>query len=100
MSDEKSKLAKVREIVCDKKAGSRCIVVLDRGWIFVGDLTIDGTTHTLTPVQNIRNWKQGGFGGLTRSAKASGATLDACEDITYDRLAEVFRVPVGEDWDA
>jgi hypothetical protein len=98
--DEKTKLNKVREIVCDTKTGDRFIVVLDRGWIFIGDLAIDGPVHTLSRARNIRTWQRGGFGGLTQSAKVSQATLDDCADIQYAASAEIFRVRVGEDWDA
>ena len=46
--------------------GDRCIVVLDRGWIFVGNLSVDETnTCTLRNVHNIRKWSSGGFGGWT-----------------------------------
>ena len=86
--------------VSSRPTGSRCIVVLDRGWIFVGNLSTDGGVSTLSSAANIRKWGSGGFGGLTADPKGAGAVLDQCEDITFDERAPLFCVPVPEDWNA
>ena len=83
--------------------GSRHIVVLDRGWIFVGNLEADSPAaenYTLTNVLNVRTWKQGGFGALSLSAKEAGAVLDKSAPLKFHRSAVIFMVPVGEAWDA
>ena len=84
------------------QSATRCIVVLDKGFIFVGDLSHDTESgmYTLTSVKNVRKWAKGGFGGLTKSAKESGAVLDVCEPIKFHGKAMVFAAPVGGDWDA
>lgn len=78
--------------------GTRKIVVLDRGWIMVGNAsTKDGVT-TLTGCSNVRQWSKGGFGGLTLSREESGAVLDPCGDVKFSEGSEILSVPVREDW--
>lgn len=80
--------------------GIRHVVVLHRGFIFVGDVVDDGDEVTVSNAHNVRKWASGGFGGLAKSATDSRATLDPCADFKYQRsVSEIFRVPVGEDWD-
>jgi len=76
--------------------GTRKIMVLDRGWIFVGNVTTENGKTTIGRCKNIRYWKSGGFGGLTKSSAA--AVLDDCADIIIDEGSEILAVPVGEDW--
>jgi len=77
--------------------GDRHIVVLDRGWIFAGNLSKDERgVYTLTDAVNIRKWKQGGFGALSRSAGEAGATLDPSADIRFTEM--IFAVPITESW--
>jgi hypothetical protein len=79
----------------------RCIVVLDRGWIFVGNLKEinGGDSYELTEAANIRKWQTGGFGGLSRGAKSSQAVIDVCEPIIFSGKAMIFAVPISESWD-
>jgi len=78
--------------------GNRHIVVLDRGWIFVGDLTEgDGGVCTLSRCKNIHRWTGGGFGGLTLSPKSVSAVMVDSGDVTFKQC--IFMVPVPEDWD-
>lgn len=81
--------------------GDRHIVVLDRGWIFAGDMSLDKETnvYTLSNCVNIRKWETGGFGGLTLSAKVSKATLNECSLIRFHASAMIFCVPIDGDWD-
>lgn len=80
--------------------GDRHIVVLDRGWIFVGNLSKreDGT-YVLVNAKNVRKWQRGGFGALSKGAKLSEATLDDAAPIIFTDKALLFTVPVAEDWD-
>jgi hypothetical protein len=76
------------------------IVVLHRGWIFVGDLDRqqpDGK-YRLTNAKNVRTWDKGGFGGLTAGAVSSGARLDPCADVSFDGDAMIFCSHLAENW--
>ena len=94
------KLEKIASIVSDDVAiGDLSIVVLPRGWIFVGALTHnDDGTYELTRCENVRRWSSGGFGGLTRGASSSGATLDKCESLSFDEQALILRGRLPRGW--
>jgi hypothetical protein len=88
----------IRESVCMGDEKGRNIVVLDRGWIFVGDLKrVDGG-YLLTNASNIRSWQKGGFGALTNSPDEADAKLDPCKPIWFRERSMLFYVPVGEGW--
>jgi hypothetical protein len=91
-------LKTVEEALESAPEGDRHIVVLDRGWIFVGDLREEDGKIILSNCVNVRKWTQGGFGGLTKDPRGSGAVLDQCEPISFHKSAVIFMVPVVEDW--
>ena len=102
MKDEIKKAIKTLEAAtANCAAGDRHLVVLDRGWIFAGDMSLDEETggYTLSDCVNVRKWKQGGFGALSKSATAAGAALDACAMIRFHRSAMILSVPIAGDWD-
>lgn len=90
----------VRSLVCSEPDGNRAIVVLDRGWIFVGHITgpTDNGMYKITNCQNVRIWKQNGFGGVCRDPKAAGVILDPASDIRCHQSAIIFIVPISEEW--
>ena len=98
-NDVQKALKTIQENLCTGEAKGRNIVVLDRGWIFVGDLTkLDDDSYQLTNCGNIRKWSTGGFGGLTKSKGSSGACVDECNPIRFKAKAMIFCVPVSGDW--
>jgi len=96
--DSKEALEVLRREVEDKVVGDRHIVVLDRGWIFVGNLSEDDGIYTLRHAFNSRKWERGGFGGLTKSATDSGAVMDECAPIGFRGDAMVLWVAIPESW--
>lgn len=85
---------------CEVKTDGPHIVVLDRGWIFHGNLIPqdDGESYRLTSCVNIRRWSKNGFGGLSKGAEFAGATLDACDPISFKEKALIFAVRTSNDW--
>jgi len=84
----------------DTPTGNRYIVVLDRGWIVVGNVKeTDGECRVVNAF-NLRKWGKNGFGGVTLKPKGAEVLLDKCADIIYRRDAEIMRVPISEDWNA
>ena len=80
-------------------ASTRCIITLDRGWVFVGNVTRNEDGYsTATNCANVRKWSSGGWGGMTRDPKAAETVLDACEDMSWQTGSELFLTPVPEDW--
>lgn len=76
----------------------RHVCVLDRGWIFVGDVDLNNDNFTLTNVKNIRVWTSGGFGGMITDPTAAGAVFDVSGDMKF--RSPIFFIPVAADWDA
>jgi len=79
--------------------GPLTLVVLDRGFIYVGKLARDegGRAYSLTGASNVRKWDKGGFGGLTCGAESSEAMLDECYDVTWPPGTEIstHALPLG-----
>jgi len=78
--------------------GNRRIVVLDRGFIFVGDLRKENEMYILSDAYNVRSWKSGGFGGMETDPKASQVKLDKCADKIFKIGSEIFFTPVEDNW--
>ena len=102
MNHEVKEAIKVLEAATANCAqGDRHIAVLDRGWIFAGDMSLDTDTgvYTMTNCVNIRKWTKGGFGALSRSVVDSGAISDKCATIKFHARSMILCVPIGGDWD-
>ena len=79
--------------------GSRYILVIDRGWIFAGDLTEQGDYVRLDRAVHVFGWSGIGFAEMV----AAGATSDKvdirpCAPVEVPKGSVIFRVPVGERW--
>lgn len=78
--------------------GNRAVVVVDRGWIFAGDVTQkDGRIHLSRAVHVLR-WESVGFAGMVADPKAGKAVIKPCADVDMPAEAEIFRCPVGDSW--
>ena len=78
--------------------GSRAVVVVDRGWIFAGDVTENAGRIVLTRAVWILNWSEIGFDGLIKDPLSKKVNLRTISDVDLPAGAEIFRIPVGEDW--
>ena len=79
--------------------GNRAVVVVDRGWIFAGDVTEENGRIRLTRVVWVFKWSGIGFDQMISnptSDKVQLRSMSAPVDMPVD--AEVFRVPVSADW--
>ena len=83
----------------EKPNGNRCVVVVDRGWIFAGDVEEKDGRIYLTRTLHVRRWEGLGFDGMVANPKDSKVTLKPIAGITdIPESAEVFRVHVSENW--
>lgn len=78
--------------------GDRAVVVIDRGWIFAGDVTEEGGRILLARAVHVFKWRTGGFTLCVSDPKAAGADLRPCSDVDLPAGAEIFRVPVHDQW--
>ena len=79
--------------------GRRAVVVVDRGWIFAGDITEEDCRITLDNAVHVFRWEKIGFAAMVANPKQGGVDLRRLStrvDIPAD--AEIFRLPVPDDW--
>lgn len=78
--------------------GKRAVVVIDRGWIYAGDVTEkEGGRIVLTRALWIFGWEKIGFDGmLDNPQKATIKKMKYPVDIPPG--SEIYRVPVEDDW--
>lgn len=78
------------------------IVVLQRGWVFVGRYSLDPQTQivTLTDARNIRIWgTTKGLGELAESGPTSKTKLDPAGVVTFHLLTQVLALDTAvESW--
>lgn len=79
-----------------KPVGNRAIVVVDRGWIFAGDVTRENGRIKLSRALHVFKWESVGFAGIIENTKK--ADLRKISDVDIPEDAEIFSVPVDASW--
>jgi hypothetical protein len=75
------------------------IVILNRGWIVVGDYSEKGDECTLTNASVIRVWgTTKGLGELAENGPLANTKLDACPDVRFHKMTMVARMDVSDKW--
>lgn len=75
--------------------GTRAVVVVDRGWIFAGDVERANGRIVLRRALHVFKWTGIGFAKMVETANAD---LRPIADVDIPAGAEVFSVPVADDW--
>ncbi len=75
--------------------GTRAVVVVDRGWIFAGDVTRENGRIKLSRALHVFKWDGIGFAKMVETAKAD---LRKIADVDIPADAEIFCVPVPDSW--
>ena len=79
--------------------GNRAVVVVDRGWIFAGDVTRENGRIRLDRAVWIFRWESIGFDGVIANPKHKSATIKPMPNgVEIPSGAEVFCVPVADNW--
>ena len=82
-----------------KPTGNRCVVVVDRGWIFAGDVTRASGRITLTRAVWLRNWSDIGFDGVLADPSSSKLVKKSLKyPVDIPECSEIFCIPVAESW--
>lgn len=81
-----------------RPTGTRAVVVVDRGWIFAGDVTRENGRIHLANAVHVFRWENVGFAGIIADHKAGNADLRPIADVDIPAGAEVFSVPVPDTW--
>jgi hypothetical protein len=75
--------------------GIRAVVVVDRGWIFAGDVTREGGRIRISRALHVFRWESIGFAKMVETEKAD---LRPIADVDMPEGAEIFCVPVHDQW--
>ena len=79
--------------------GCRAVVVVDRGWIFAGDVSRANGRITLTRAIHVFRWESIGFDGMLKDPLSSKVVLKQLEnDVEIPEGSEIFCVPVADTW--
>jgi len=77
-------------------SGDRAVVVVDRGWIFAGDVTERDGRIRLDRAVWVFRWEKIGFNGVIENPEQADIRLIDPVDIPAG--SEIFRIPVADDW--
>ena len=80
------------------QTGTRAVVVVDRGWIFAGNVTRENGRIKLENALHVFKWEALGFSGMIQNPKKAKADLRPIADVDIPSGAEVFCVPVPDGW--
>jgi hypothetical protein len=82
-----------------RATGTRAVVVVDRGWIFAGDVTREGNRIFLDNAVWVFRWESIGFDGVIANPKDKNVTIRKMKNrIEIPAQSEIFSVPVSDDW--
>lgn len=76
--------------------GEKRIVILQRGWVYVGDYYEQGNNCWLENASCIRNWgTTKGLGELAENGPQSSTKLDPCPTVRFHKLTVVATIDVN-----
>lgn len=84
--------------IANRPTGTRAVVVVDRGWIFAGDVTREDGRISISNALHVFKWESLGFAGMIADPKKAKADLRKIADVDMPAGAEVFCVPVNDKW--
>ncbi len=101
------RLALVKALLCEKgdvcedsfvSEGSKIkIVILQRGWVFIGKFSQSGSRCKLTDAYNIRTWgTTKGLGELAENGKTDSTKLDKVNDVAFHELTVVATIDCND----
>lgn len=79
-----------------KPNGNRAVVVVDRGWIFAGDITREDGRIRLSRAVWVFRWESCGFTKVIEDP--AKADIRPMADVDIPSGAEIFCVPVSDEW--
>ena len=83
-------------IPAEKPNGNRAVVVVDRGWIFAGDVNRENGRIKLSRAVWVFRWESCGFSKIIEDP--SKADIRPISDVDIPEGAEIFCVSVSDQW--
>lgn len=81
-----------------QKPGSRAVIVVDRGWIFAGDVARENGRIKLSRAVWVFRWDGVGFSAVIEDPKKAKADIRPIADVDIPDGAEIFCIPVADKW--
>ena len=81
-----------------RPAGCRAVVVVDRGWIFAGDVRRENGRIYLSRCVWVFRWESVGFAAVIADPKKSNADVRPIADVDIPADSEIFCIPVPDSW--
>jgi len=82
-----------------RSAGNRAVVVVDRGWIFAGDVERRNGRIYLTNAVWLLRWESIGFDGVIANPKSDKVTIKPMPTgVDIPEGSEIFSVSVEAGW--
>ena len=79
--------------------GTRAVVVVDRGWIFAGDVTRQNGRLLLDRAVHVRSWSELGFDGMVANPSDKKVVLRKLSNhVDIPERSELFCIPVADRW--
>ncbi len=79
-------------------SGNRAVVVVDRGWIFAGDVTRQNGRIRISRALHVYRWEDIGLSGVIDQPKSEKVDIRQIADVDLPEGAEIFCVPVADNW--
>lgn len=90
---------KVSSLPPTPPAGPRAVVIVDRGWVFAGDVTEQNGRIYLDRAVHVFRWEGIGFPAMVANPKQRGVDIRPMSSrVDIPAGSEVYRVPVGSEW--
>lgn len=79
--------------------GNRKVLVIDRGWVIAGDVTVKDDNFILTRAVLVRNWSGTGTNGMLDKPLSDKVKLEPLnQTVEVPRGSVLFAVVVSENW--
>lgn len=79
-------------------AGTKAIVVLQRGWVVVGDVSREGDLVVVDNASVVRRWgTKNGLGELAEKGKQKETVLDSCPQVRVHQLGVVLHMACNQE---
>ena len=87
------------DLTAARPDGNRAVAVVDRGWIFAGDVEELGGRIILTRAVWVFRWESIGFDGVIHDPKSPKVQIKAIKQpVEIPSGSEIFRIPVHSEW--
>lgn len=89
----------VKYVRAEKPTSGRAVIVVDRGWIFAGNVTRQNGRILLTEAVWVFRWESVGFDGVIKNPKSDKVTIRKMSSpVEIPEASEVFSIPVCDSW--